>query len=430
MSSPKAIAAVTQTLAVLLEKALQADDASFKVSALPLDKSNTITSEPNRLNVFLFQVSQHAAWRNTPLPDRTRLGENGNPPLALNLSYMLTAYGEPGVKRIDHHILGRAMQFLNDHAVLTADEIRTAFPDTRLETQLERVRIVPRTLSLEEMVRMWGTFMTQYRISAAYDISVVLIESAPRTAGLPVLRRGNEDLGPDVSANLPPSLSRVLPPELLRRGALPTYQAAARVGDTIMLEGDRLDAQDALLQIRATAWEPRAAELAVKAGTREDTLDAVLKDPPPETNPPAGGPPLAWAPGVYTAAIVIRRAGKIDIVSNVVPFAVAPRITVAPTAAAAGNLDISVTCTPAPRPEQHVVLVLPNREPLTAGSITPPAGPGAGPTFKFTAKALAHGTYVARLRVDGVDSLPYLVVKPPNKPPQLEYDPAQTMVIT
>ncbi len=152
--------------------------------------------------------------------------------------------------------------------------------------------------------------MTQYRISAAYDVSVVLIDSAPRTAGLPVLRRGNEDLGPDVRPTCRHRCRACCRPNCCGAARFRPTRRPLALGDTITLEGDRLDAQDALLQIRSTAWEPRVAELAVKTGTREDTLDAVLKDPPSETNTPTGAPPLAWAPGVYTAAIVIRRAGK------------------------------------------------------------------------------------------------------------------------
>jgi hypothetical protein len=109
MSQSTAIAAVTQTLAALLEAVLQAEDASYKVSTLPPDRSNAEIQQPNRLNLFLFQVFPNAAWRNADLPDRTRPGEQGRPPLAINLSYMLTAYGDPGPE--GHAVFERSWPF-------------------------------------------------------------------------------------------------------------------------------------------------------------------------------------------------------------------------------------------------------------------------------------------------------------------------------
>jgi hypothetical protein len=42
------------------------------------------------------------------------------------------------------------------------------------------VRVTLQPLSLEEMSRLWSTFQTQYRLSVAYEVSVVLIDSARR----------------------------------------------------------------------------------------------------------------------------------------------------------------------------------------------------------------------------------------------------------
>jgi hypothetical protein len=432
MSQSTAIAAVTQTLAALLEAVLQAEDASYKVSTLPPDRSNAEIQQPNRLNLFLFQVFPNAAWRNADLPDRTRPGEQGRPPLAINLSYMLTAYGDPGPEGHDHRILGLAMQFLNDHGLLMRDDIRNAFPGSGLEEQIERVRITPRVLSLEELVRMWGTFMTQYRISVAYDVSVVLIDStAAGAAALPILRRGGQDQGVFAEAGLPPFLTRALPPELLRRGLQTVYQPAVRLGEALALEGERLPQENVLLQVRCPAWEPRWAGIAgLSAGDRPNTLQVVLNDPPIETDPPPGPVvPLAWAPGVYTASLLLRRPGLPDVPSNAVPFALAPQVTVNPTNAAPGDLDLTVSCFPPPRAGQHAYVLLTGREPLVPKSLIPPAGAGQPAQFTFEVPALTAGEYLVRLRIDGVDSMPYTVVKVVGKPPQLDYDPAQKVVI-
>jgi hypothetical protein len=432
VSTSAAIAAVTQTLASLLEATLQVEDASYKVSTLPLDRSNANTQEPNRLNLYLFQVFHNAAWRNTDLPDRTRPGETGRPPLALNLSYMLTAYGETGPEGRDHRVLGLAMQFLHDHPLLLPDDIRRVFPGTGLDEQIELARITPRTLSLEEMVRMWGTFMTQYRVSAAYDVSVVLIDSlVAAPAAAPVLRRGEDDRGAVAESSLPPLLTRALPPELLRRGMQVTWQPAVRVGETLTIEGDRLTLDETLLQVRHPAWEPRWAGLGpLAAGPRAGTLQVALTDPPPEPDRPAASPAaLAWAPGVYTAALLLRRAGRADVVSNAVPFALAPRVQISPTNVAAGDLALTVSVFPGPRVSQHVTLLVSGRDPIPFSGPVPAPVAGQPSTFAFTVPALSPGEYLVRLRVDGVDSLPYVVSRPAGQPPRLDFDPTQKVVV-
>ena len=435
MSTSAAIAAVTQTLTAVLDKVLRDTDASFTVSALPLDRSNALDGRPNRLNVFLFQVLHNAAWRNADLPDRSRPGERGRPPLAVNLSYMLTAYGDGAPEANDHRVLGRAMQYLNDHPLLFPADIHANAPASGLDTQIERVRFVPRTLTPEDMSRMWGTFMTQYRLSTVYDAAVVLIESTlPVSAGNPVVRRGDEDAGVIAQAGVPPFLTEVVAPELLRRGGQSTRQPAARIGDTLTIDGDRLTASGAMLEVRSPAWEPRWAGLGdLVPGARPETLTTTLIDPPPEPEPPAGTPaPLAWAPGVYSAAVRIRRSGVPDVSSNAVPIAIAPRITVAPLTAPAGDVDLTIDCLPPPRAGQRVLLILAGREPITPASITPPAGAGAPAVVKCHAAALTPGEYLVRLRVDGIDSLPYRASSPgPAGPPvRLEYDPQQKVVIT
>jgi hypothetical protein len=434
MTRPLAIAAVTRTLAALLEAALHVEDNSFIVSTLPPDKANSEVTDPNRLNLFLFQVSTNAAWLNTDLPTKVRAGELARPPLALNLSYMLTAYGDPGPEEKNHRILGIAMKFLNDHPLLMPDDIRAAFPDTGLEEQIERLKITPRVFSLEEMVRMWGTFMTQYRISVAYELSVVLIDSAPLgPAALPVLRRGDPDQGVFAEAGLPPQLSFARPPEMMRRGGQTIYQPAIRLGERLTLEGDRLPREGGLLQVRSLNWGERWAAIdGVSSGARSNTVEVALPDPPPEPSPPLSDPPppkLVWAPGVYTAALLVQRPGVPDVLSNAVPFALAPNVQVIPANAPPGDVEFTLRCAPPPRPGQQLLALLPGQQPLEPSSITPPASPDQPAVVTFRAAGLPIGQYVVRLRIDGVDSLPYRVLRAPNSPPRLVYDPAQLLMI-
>jgi hypothetical protein len=84
-----AIAAVTSTLRLLLQNVV----APATVTTLPPDRA-AAAGQPNRLNLFLYHMSPNAAWRNQAIPNRVKAGESGRGPLALNLYYMLTEYGD------------------------------------------------------------------------------------------------------------------------------------------------------------------------------------------------------------------------------------------------------------------------------------------------------------------------------------------------
>lgn len=433
MSTPAAIAAVTRTLAGVLEAGLQDIDASCRVTTVAPDRANLEAQIPNRLNLFLVQPFHNAALRNANAHAAHRNGASARPPLAINLTYMITAYGEATPETKDQRILGRAMQLLDEHAALLPQDVRDHFPGSGLEDQLEGVRITPRDVSLEEMSRMWATFMTQYRTSAVYDVAVVLIDHddvAP--SGPPVVRRGEDDPGVFTSAGLPPLLSAATAPELTRRGRQAIHQPAVRVGETLTLEGDRLGAAGAVVEVRTPRWGTRVATLTDLRSGPDGTLQVTLADPPPEPDPPPGATPLAWAPGVHTVTLAVRPAGRPPVVSNAVPFALGPSVAVA-TSGGAAALTVTVDCLPAPADGQSVQLLLSGLAPLSPSQTDPPAGPGQPARLTFTPQpspALASGSeHLAILRVDGVDSMPWRTRAQPGGATALEYDPAQQVTV-
>lgn len=429
MSAPGAIAAVTRTLAGVLENALHTVDQSARVTTLPLDKSNTDQQPANRLNLFLIQPTQNAALRNVNANAARLNGQGAQPPLAINLTYMITAYGEATPDTKDQRILGKALQVLNERPVLLRDDIRAHFPGTGLEDQVESVRIRPRDVSLEEMSRLWSAFMTQYRTSAVYDVSVVLIDNdAIDPTGPAVLRRGESDSGVFAEAGLPPLLSRAVPPALVRHGPQVTNQPAVEIGQVLTFEGQRLTVANAVVIVESLPWGSRRATFTPQEGPVSGTLQVTLDDPPPEEHPPAGAPALAWAPGVHTASLVLREPGRPDIVSNLVGFGIAPHVQVSPIAAGPGEVDLTVRCFPPADATQNIQLQLSGQPPQAPEQITPPAGAGqpARITFKPT---LEPGEYVAILRVDGVESMPYRVREQPDGTTALEFDPAYRITI-
>src|SRR5215813_15601090 len=129
MSSALAISAVTAVLESLLNSVYaSAGLGSVTVSALAPDLvQSSLGSDSNSLqvNVFLHQVTFNAAWRNVDLPSLAADGRTRvyNPPLALDLHYLLTAYGSEDWQA--EALLGHAVQLLFATPVLPRHGIRS-----------------------------------------------------------------------------------------------------------------------------------------------------------------------------------------------------------------------------------------------------------------------------------------------------------------
>ena len=98
------------------------------MSTIPPDRVVTGT-EPTQLNIYLHRVTPNPGWCNHDLPSRDTGGARVTaPPLALDLHYLMTAYGK------DHFVaevlLGHAMQVMHERPVLTRDEVRAALNAT------------------------------------------------------------------------------------------------------------------------------------------------------------------------------------------------------------------------------------------------------------------------------------------------------------
>src|SRR5262249_33298904 len=133
MSSALAIAAVTAALKALLATRLLDHDlsqvGSVTATATPPDRVTTGANEPNQLNLFLYQVTPNLGWRNVDLPSRDINGARlTNAPLAIDLHYMLTAYGSADLNA--EILLGYAMQMLHETPVITRAQLRTVLAPT------------------------------------------------------------------------------------------------------------------------------------------------------------------------------------------------------------------------------------------------------------------------------------------------------------
>ena len=395
MSNVLAIAATTRTLRNLLlaqMPALDAELSDLEVTLQPPDVARKGISKA-QLNLFLYQVVANAAWRNLDLPGQVRPGETAPPPLALNLHYVITAWGrgENDNDAISHRVLAAAMSTLHDRGVLDGNDIRNALPDNDLAEQVEHVRVTPLPQSVDELSKLWTAFQTNYRTSAAYEAAVLLIDSqAAMRAPLPVLRRGPQDRGVIATASAAAVLDAL---------DYPRHQAAVRLGEDIVLNGRQLATDHALARFSSLRLDA-PIDIAPQPGDVAGTLRLHLADTADDADAVA-----RWAPGIYTVALLVQPPGLPPLLSNELPLVLAPRIALGSLAAAAGDFALSLTCTPRIRAGQRVLLLFGDRA-LVPTSLNNPADTHQPTALTFQLTGVAMGTYTVRLRVDGADSIP------------------------
>ncbi len=387
MSSPAALATVTATLQHLLS------GVAASVTTQPPGTARSGNGE--QLNIFLYSTHYNTAFSNSPIPGKTRNGEHAYPPLPLVLNYMITAYGANDDDISGQQLMGQAMSTLHDHPLLGAPDISGITPDSNLQQQIERIRITPQVLTLDDMSKLWSSFQSaEYRLSTGYEVSVVLIEShrASRTP-LPVLKRGADNQGPDVFAGPSPSLSGF---------RFANQKPSAELGDTLILLGSQLSSDDALVRFQHPLLD---SPIDLQPSINRDSNEIAVQLPSLADDATLGS---IWPTGFYSLSLVIDPPGAPVRRSNSLAMPLSPSIeSINPVSAPAGDVVITLECLPQVGDEQRVELIFDERM-VAPDSITTPANPAARTTLVFTVEnATARVTpYVLRLRVDGVDSIP------------------------
>lgn len=417
MSNALAIAAVTHVLRDLLNDSLINNDVigtlgtSVTVSVGPPDRVVPVDgAEASQLNLFLYQVTPNQGWRNEALPscDSTGRQRLSNPPLALNLHYLLSAYSSTDLH--GEILLGYAMQLLHEVSVLPREAIRTSLdrPDdptlplalralasSALADQIEQIRITPEYLNTEDMSKLWTATQSHYRPTAAYQASVVLIEATqPGRSPLPVLSRGPV-LDPDDSIRrrergvvVQPSL--VPPVPMLEAVVPPDEQPVAKLGDTINLVGHHLDGTERTALLSNDRFDIEEPIVAA------DTGGAALMQfsiPPDRADD--------FPVGVYRVGARVQRPGDpAPRETNRLAMTLAPEITGLPIRVEriAGTASFSLNFQPALRAGQRVVLVLGQQEIAPQRFVAPTT------SLNFVIENAPVGDHLVRLRIDGIES--------------------------
>jgi hypothetical protein len=256
------------------------------------------------------------------------------------------------------------------------------------------------------MSKLWSAIQSHYRPSAAYQVSVVLIEGTrPGRSPLPVLSRGPVDLATqrDRGVVVNPDLLPPLP--TLFAATPPLQQSGARLGETVTVTGVRL----------------------AGSGHRARLLHRLLLAPIEiaTTAPNAAGTELSFAlpndaaaqasfpPGLWQLTVRFTPTGELnDRDTNAVPLVLAPVPVIAadpglglPAATATrGGAPPQVTVTLASRPqvrlEQRASLLLDAVE-----AVASPRAAASDPLVFAFPNSLTPGVHRLRLRVDGADSV-------------------------
>jgi len=124
-----------------------------------------------KINLYLYQVLENPNSKNQPwVTSDSSPGEQFYPPLALDLYYLLTPYASDA--KSAHSVLGHAMRLFHDTGIIEKIQLPPA-----LRLTIEQLSLSLCPLKLEELTRIWNSLQTPYRLSVAYLVKIVLIQS-------------------------------------------------------------------------------------------------------------------------------------------------------------------------------------------------------------------------------------------------------------
>lgn len=411
MSNHLAIATVTATLGDLVHNAAEGALSSTVALNFGRPTAPSSGSTERKVHVYLYQVTPNPALRNNDLPTRDSEGRLGRrPQAALDLHYLLSFYGDDKTLEPDR-MAGAVARDLHARPVLSAQGIsdaiasRAELSGSDLATASEQVKFAPAQLSLDEISKLWSVMVqTPHVLSVVYQGTVVLIdaEETPGTV-LPVLKRGQDDHGVDTRIGPFPRLDSwwAGAAAAADRAPRPPSFPVAQLGVRLILEGANLGGDT--MSVRFAHPRLPMQELPVAAADRDVRKLAVT---PPDDAPAQ----TTWAAGIYTVTARMQR-GTTTQDSNVVPIALAPHVTaIQPNPAARdgiGAVSLRVTCRPQVQPAQSAALLLADRE-IQA---QPLGAPGDTLSFDIDNAPVLTDALI-RLRVDGVDSMPFRYDEP------------------
>jgi hypothetical protein len=189
-----AIAEASETLVELLRDRIdeRSDVVAIDRSEIALVSPDDVGADSDvRLSVFLYDVTENDVLKNEP-PTVVDEKRTRDPPLALDLRYLLTAFpsqsgSDETANTLDQQrVLGLAMQILHEHAILGPDELPASLAETEVQITLEDE-------SLQGFTDVWSSLGdVSLQPSVTYQLSPVLIDATADDAVDRVSQRGME----------------------------------------------------------------------------------------------------------------------------------------------------------------------------------------------------------------------------------------------
>jgi hypothetical protein len=381
MSNHLAIATVTAALQQVLMTPVSNAVSGAKVGFSRPDASSSITP---LVNIFLYQITPNAAYRNADLPTRRSDGSLAQrPTAAFDLHYILTFHGDD-TKLEPQRLLGAVATALHAQPLLAADNINNAasafgfLAGSGLDSQVERVRFTPTGLSLEEFSKLWSVFFqVEYSLSAAYQASLVLMQSDDTPAPAPPVLERNLYVVPFES----PHVDRVVSQDPKK----PITSTS-----TLLIQGMHLRGPNTFIRIEDQEFTPASSS------------DTQLT--------------LALIPALHAGVKSLQILQKLDMgtpavahrgfESNVASFVLCPTVSSATAVAAVSGTDVTVNLVPNIDIGQRIVLLLNNVAPAppAAYSSLGVVSTANAPSIVINIANVPNGTYLVHVQVDGAES--------------------------
>jgi hypothetical protein len=386
VSNSLAIATVTAALREVLQPAVGKAVAGATVGFNRPDSGGGTPPAP-LVNVYLYQITPNAAYRNDDLPMRRSDGTLvKRPQAAFDLHYLFTFHGDDSQLQ-PQLLLGAVTTTLHAQPLISSAAIAKAISDfsflttSNLADQVERVKFTPTSLSLEEFSKLWSVFFQiEYTLSAAYQASVVLIESDDVPAA-PIPVQG---------ANLAAVPFRE--PEIDSAGPQAGPNQPIVAGSTLLIQGQQLRGPTTLALIEDQEITPTLVTDTQVTITLPAGIHAGVKGVQVIQKIQIGTPP----------------APHRSVASNVAPFVLRPTINGAVAAVKSPGIK-TVTLTVAPNigAGQRAVLLLNNLavSPATAFTSKPTVATADSNQVSIDISGVPTGTYLARVQIDGAESL-------------------------
>lgn len=133
------------------------------------------------LSLYLYRIVENGDMKNRQLEP-----QNGSllkyPPLFLNLFYLITPLTKSAEN--NHSLLGKVMQIFHDKGIVKDSELRGVLQNTNTE-----LRLILNPISMEDITKLWSSFLRPYHLSVSYEVKVVEIDSERETGGEQVRRK-------------------------------------------------------------------------------------------------------------------------------------------------------------------------------------------------------------------------------------------------